>query len=263
MIFFKSRHYKDNIDQPTAACVCQADYSTPHKRWIPIRNESAVNEDLMEIKNDTWFREIIPQYGSASADYSDERFKTGQNEYIFMYAHDNNACSCASNNKDIPFESTEYEIYLKNQTIESNLQRSGGPCWKDNMKDFECYYYTREYDNFDLWIENVAQDSCLECYSVGSNLWPLTEEDLIEILSRSEGDNEDCTPRQGYHKSKKSEIYRCEDGDGVTGVMSFTEASGYTDYECGYTIPTYAPFRAPDARETMEKRWPIFLVSFF
>ena len=266
MIFLKSRHYKDNIDQPTATCICQADYSTPHKRWKPISNHGAIDKDLVDVEDDTWFREIVPQYGSAGAtfDYSDERFKTGQNEYIFMYAHNDNACSCASNNKDYAFGTAEYERFFKNKTLEWHLGNHGTfGCWNDNMEDFECYYYTRDFDNFDLWIENVAEDSCIECYGVGSDLYPTPKKELLNTLTRSDGGYEDCTPKQGYHKSRKNEIYRCEEGDGVTGVKSFTEASGWTDFECGYTIPTYAAFRAPDPRETMEKRRTILLVSFF
>ena len=266
MIFLKSRHYKDNIDQPTATCICQAEYSTPSKRWEVIHNEKEIDEDLIEVNSDIWYRPIVPQYGSAgeSFDYSDERFKTGQNEYIFNYAHSNNVCSCASSYKDFTFGTAEYEMFFKNKSLEYTIGNYGSfGCWKDNMEDFECYYYTRDFDNFDLWIESAKKDGCVQCYGVGSNLWPLPEHELINTLTRFEGDNDYCTPKHGYHKSRKNEIYRCEEGNGATGVIAFTEANGNTDYECGYTIPTYAAFRAPDAREIMEKRRPILLVSLF
>ena len=70
------------------------------------------------------------------------------------------------------------------------------------------------------------------------------------------GDNEDCTPKQGYHKSKRNEIYRCEEGDHLNGINAFTEANGETDYECGfyeYTNPNNLYF----------DNYPIILVSFF
>ena len=50
---------------------------------------------------------------------------------------------------------------------------------------------------------------------------------------------EDCEPRTGYHRSRKNEIYRCETESELNGVLAFTEASGDTDYSCGF----YEAFR--------------------
>ena len=124
------------------------------------------------------------------------------------------------------------------------------------MQDFECYYYLRANDNFDVSIENVAKDGCSYCYGVGQELWPLSEDQLIDTLTRSMGDSEDCTPKQGYHKSIQNEIYRCEEGDHSNGIMAFTEANGQTDYQCGlYYSPNYI--------EVVGDNDPIILVSFF
>ena len=125
------------------------------------------------------------------------------------------------------------------------------------MEDLECYYYSRQYDPFDLSIENVAKDGCTECYGIGQELWPLSKDQLIDTLTRSMGDNEDCTPKQGYHKSKQNEIYRCEEGDHLNGIIAFTEANGETDYECGLDLlptPHYMDNKLGH---------PVILVCFF
>ena len=108
-----------------------------------------------------------------------------------------------------------------------------GHC-QNNTKDLERYYNSRRNDYFDLSIENAARNGCTVCYGVGKHLWPLAENELLKTLTRSDSDEEDCEPKPGYHKSKLFEIYRCEEGDDVTGVMAYTEANGETDYKCGY-----------------------------
>ena len=45
---------------------------------------------------------------------------------------------------------------------------------------------------------------------------------------------EDCEPKTGYHRSLKNEIFRCETGSESNGVLAYTEASGDTDYSCGF-----------------------------
>ena len=45
---------------------------------------------------------------------------------------------------------------------------------------------------------------------------------------------EDCEPKTGYHRSLRNEIFRCETGSESNGVLAYTEASGDTDYSCGF-----------------------------
>ena len=107
----------------------------------------------------------------------------------------------------------------------------------DNMDDEEkalCEFKLSEFDFYDLSIENVAKDGCTVCYGVGPELWPLSKNQLKDTLTRSMGNNEDCTPKQGYHKSRRNEIYRCEEGDHLNGIIAYTEANGVTGYECGF-----------------------------
>ena len=218
-----------------------------------LENEIEIDEGV-EIKNDQWFRQLIPRYldSYSNFDYSVAWFMNG-NKYrggrVFDFAN-NYACSCATGYIDSKFDTPDFK---RNMTIQNNLQGRSGPC-TDEMRDFECYFHLRQYDNFDLSIENVAKDGCTHCYGIGQELWPLTEDQLINTLTRSMGDNEDCTPKQGYHKSKKNEIYRCEEGDHLNGIIAFTEANGETDYECGF-----------DLFEPVHNRFdiPIILVSFF
>ena len=149
-------------------------------------------------------------------------------------------------------------------TKQNNLQSWSGPC-TDEMQDFECYYFLRQLDALDLSIENFAKDGCTACYGIGQDLWPLTEDELIDTLTRSMGDNEDCTPKQGYHKSnKRNEIYRCEEGDNLNGIIAFTEAKVETDYECGFYL--YADsngYRYINPDITTFVNTPIILVSVF
>ena len=231
--FKRSRHYIDNIDQPTAACLCKSEYRTPRKWWSYINSDIEVDKDMVEVKNDQWFRELMPEYVElANLDYSADWF-TKQNKYtggsVFYFAN-SEACSCAQGLIDSTIETSEFK---RNMTVQQNLHGWSGPC-SDKMEDFECYYHLRQYDNFDLSIENVAKDACTECYGIGPDLWPLSENQLIDTLTRSIGDNEDCTPKKGYHRSKRNEIYRCQEADHSNGIMAFTEANGQTDYECGF-----------------------------
>ena len=223
-----------------------------------LENEIEIDEDLVDIKNDSWFRELMPRYDYYNSgpyvDYSNEWFLNG-NKYrggvVFDVAN-NNACSCAIGYIDSTIDTAEFK---RNLTIQNNLRGWFDPC-TDEMQDFECYYYLRANDNFDLSIENVAKDGCSYCYGVGQELWPLSEDQLIDTLTRSMGDSEDCTPKQGYHKSIQNEIYRCEEGDHSNGIMAFTEANGQTDYQCGlYYSPNYI--------EVVGDNDPIILVSFF
>ena len=220
-----------------------------------LENEIAIDEDVVEIKNDTWFRELVPKYTQLiNFDYSAEWFLNGSKYAggaVFAFA-DYNACSCAIDYIDSTIDTADFK---RNLTIEYNLRGWFEPC-SDKMEDFECYYHLRQNDLFDLSIENVAKDGCTRCYGFGEELWPLSEDQLIDTLTRSMGNNEDCTPKQGYHKSKRNEIYRCEEGDHLNGINAFTEANGETDYECGfyeYTNPNNLYF----------DNYPIILVSFF
>ena len=189
-----------------------------------LENEIEIDEDV-EIKNDQWFRELMPRYESyRNFDYSAAWFLNGSKNggrTVFDFANNNN-CSCATDITDSKFDTPDFK---RNLTIQNNLLGRSGPC--PEMRDFECYFLLREYDGFDLSIENVAKDGCTTCYGIGHELWPLTEDQLINTLTRSMGDNEDCTPKQRYHKSnKRNEIYRCEEGDNLNGIIAFTGANG-------------------------------------
>ena len=132
---------------------------------------------------------------------------------------------------------TKTENFKIKRKLEFNLTGQSWPC-TDDMDEIECYYKLREYDTVDLVIENVAKDGCIVCYGVGSNLWPIPKDQLMSTLTRSEGDKlihyDDCSPKTGYHKSYRNEIYRCEGGDDKVGVMAYTEANGYYRYKCGF-----------------------------
>ena len=194
---------------------------------------------MVEVVDDLWFREQMPVYlaGIKIRDfsYTDERF-TKNDSYmssnmnnVFSYAH-NEPCSCASGYIDSIIETPEFKRNLTyNRDLRDILKL--GPC-TDAMEDYECYFEMRKWDDFDLLIENVSKDGCIKCYSFGPNLWPSSENQLIDMLTRSMGDNEDCSPKQGYHKSTYNEVYRCETAD-INGVLAFTEADGGTDYVCG------------------------------
>ena len=219
-----------------------------------LENAIEIDEDVVEIKNETWFRSLIPRYDYLNVPYLVEWFLNG-NKYtggaVFHFAN-NNDCSCANYYIDSTIETPEFK---RNLTIQNNLQGWSGPCTEE-MEDFECYYNLRANDNFDLSIENAEKDGCTTCYGIGHELWPLTEDQLIDTLTRSMGDNEDCTPKQGYYKSKQNEIYRCEEGDHLNGIIAFTEANGETDYECGMDLLTP---RHIDSHLC----YPIILVCFF
>ena len=220
-----------------------------------LENEIEIDEDV-EIKNDQWFRQLMPRYlGYTKVDYTEAWFLNGdkyRGGSVFDFAN-NHACSCAYGYTDSKFDTHDFK---RNMTMQNILQGQSSPC-TDEMRDFECYFRLRQYDAFDLSVENVAKDGCTTCYGIGHDLWRLTEDELINTLTRSMGDNEDCTPKQGYHKSKKNEIYRCEEGDHLNGIIAFTEANGETDYECGFDL--WEPW-------FIHGRWfdnPIILVSFF
>ena len=183
--------------------------------------------------------------------YNDDVFLEQQRSHYpeaFNHAH-NEVCKCALGFIDSEFETAEFK---KNFTIEEKLNDNN--LCADNVNDFECYYKIREFDAFDLTIENVAKDGCTVCYGVGPNLWPLTENQLINTLTRSIGDVEDCTPKQGYHKSRVGEIFRCERGDYLTGVIAFTDAN----WSIGGSFPC-GIFGGGDAFNQMEPS-AIFLV---
>ena len=55
----------------------------------------------------------------------------------------------------------------------------------------------------------------------------------MNLLTRSQGSDEDCEPIEGYFKSKRDEIYRCESGNDENGVMAFTEATYDNEFDCG------------------------------
>ena len=228
-----------------------------------LKNEIEIDEGV-EIKNDQWFRQLMPRYlGYTKVDYTEAWFLNGdkyRGGSVFDFAN-NHACSCAYGYTDSKFDTHDFK---RNMTMQNILQGQSSPC-TDEMRDFECYFRLRQYDAFDLSVENVAKDGCTACYGIGQDLWPLTEDELIDTLTRSMGDNEDCTPKQGYHKSnKRNEIYRCEEGDNLNGIIAFTEANGETDYECGFYL--YADSNGhryinPDI--TTFVNTPIILVSVF
>ena len=150
-------------------------------------------------------------------------------------------------------------------------QSDNWPC-NDEMEQSECYYKLRRYDTFDLSIENVAKDSCIVCYGVGPDLWPIHQAQLMKRLTRSDGDKlihyEDCSPKTGYHKSRYNEVYRCEGGNDEVGVMAFTKASGDSYYDCGFQhfdweyYDQHWQLNAADLLHNRNK-FPIFTVSVF
>ena len=251
----KSRHFLDNVNQPTAACVCQSEYSTPQKYWHFIRSKDEVDKNMVEVVDDLWFRDQMPEYVGVNFgdfSYTDERFTRNDSflhggriwDHAFSFAH-NEPCSCAFDYIDSTIETPEFK---RNLTYNNDLRDSSkyGPC-TDAMEDYECYFEMRKWDDFDLLIENVSKDGCIKCYSIGPNLWPNSENQLIDMLTRSMGDKEDCSPKQGYHKSTYNEVYRCETAD-INGVLAFTEADGGTDYVCGFPGTWYpASFDSPYA----------------
>ena len=201
---------------------------------MQIRNEDKIDGDLVEVENGH-FKQLIPWYEHAWYDHYNRYDNDYYNydEAIFDYAH-NETCSCATGFIDSTIETQDFQIKNK---LELNLTGQSWPC-NDDMEESECYYKLREYDNFDMYIENVAKDGCVYCYGVGPDLWPIQQNQLMKRLTRSDGDKlihyEDCSPKSGYHKSRGGEIYRCEGGDDKVGVMAFTEANGDTYFECGY-----------------------------
>ena len=50
--FLKSRHFLDNVDQPTPTCVCQADYGTAQKYWnfLNFESEGEIDQTLVEVR---------------------------------------------------------------------------------------------------------------------------------------------------------------------------------------------------------------------
>ena len=228
---------------------------------MQIQNENVIDEGLVEVKNHH-FKQLIPWY-SHEWHYYDHYYdvKNGFYEYgetIFDYAH-NNKCSCATGWVDSTIGSQDFKMKL---TIESSLTDQSGLC-NDDMEDAECYYQIRQHDPFDLSIENVAKDACVVCYGVGPQLWPIPEDQLMNAITRSEGDKlihyDDCSPKSGYHKSRRNEVYRCEGGDDEVGVMAFTESNGNTDYDCGFDGSWITAFNIVQNH----KNWyPVFSVSF-
>ena len=211
--------------------------------------------------NNQWFQNLVPQYsdlGHLSLNYADMPNWWLESD-VFDYAHDE-PCSCAAEYIDSKIETPQFKV---NMTMSKRLRGHYGPCTDEldefQMTDTECYYYLRKYDAFDLSIENNAKDGCTECYAVGPNLWPLTEDQLIDTLTRSQGDNKDCIPKQGFHKSHWNEIYRCEEAESLNGIMAFTEANGDTDYECGL----YQHFYLYDVIGNGYNMYPVLMVSFY
>ena len=216
----------------------------------------------MEVKNGH-FKGLIPWYDTPHDRWYPEYYGYPEyNEEIFDYAH-NKTCSCSRGWTDSTIETQDFQIKRK---IELNLTDQSWP-WinglgcNDEMEESECYFYLRQYDAFDLSIENVAKDGCIVCYGVGPDLWPIHQDQLMKRLTRSDGDKlihyEDCSPKSGYHKSRLNEVYRCEGGDDKVGVMAFTEANGGTDYECGY----HDWFNAEYVIHDYYSKYPIFSVS--
>lgn len=194
--------------------------------------------ELMKGDDYHWYRETTPKYKSIhhavwpAFNYSDPEFTDGSNFHanVFNHAH-NEACSCSNDFIDTIIATSEFKI---NQTLEAQLQGHSEPC-SEKMQNFECHFFMQYHDRLDLSIENLAGDRCIECYGVGHDLWPLPKDQLITTLTRSEGYNEDCSPKQGYHKSARGEIYRCETGDDISGVIAFSEAKWENWFDtCGF-----------------------------
>ena len=180
-----------------------------------------------EIKNNIMVRDLKPWYSEISRrfDYAD------QNKYVFDYAN-NEPCGCSTSRNDSIFVDPDFKSII---SIETNITgKSRFDHCNENMEDFECYYQTHRYDPLDLSIQNSAQNGCMTCYSIGPNLWPVSKDNLLNLLIESEENKEDCTPKKGYHKSHRKEIFRCKPGSDLNGVISFTEAGGDTDYQCGF-----------------------------
>ena len=243
--FLKSRHFLDNLDQPTATCLCQPLYSSAKKSWHYLNYESAdeidknLADSMVETVNNQWFRELASDYWRITMQDNQRNYSEMPDWWldreVFNHANDE-PCSCAFDYIDSRFEDP---VFKMNLTMTQILRGRPSYC-TDKMTDIECYYYLRRSDSFDLSIESYAKDGCIPCYSIGPNLWPLSEDKLIKTLTRSRGDMNlpaymsYCTPKQGYHKSRQFEIYRCQQAEGVAGIMAFTEANGDTDYECGF-----------------------------
>ena len=228
----KSRNFLDNIDQPTPTCVCQAEYKTAEKPWYTLKAKDNIDRNLVETMDDLRFRALVPRYRPLSPkwNYTDISSAWGLVQQVFYYANDE-PCSCASDYVDSKFADTHFKM---NFTMEANLMDFFFHRCDEKMTDTECNYHQRDHDKFDLSIENHQKDGCTVCYGIGPNLWLISEDKLIQTLTRSQGGDEDCKPKKGFHKSSRNEIYRCEQAEGLTGVIAFTEANGDTDYECGY-----------------------------
>ena len=244
------------MDQPTAACVCQDNYKTPAKYWTKIRNTDAIDQNLVVIKDGIIFEGLYPLYMDINHEYFDYEEANKYNKAyhrspIFDYANDE-VCSCATGKIDSVYGESDFRT---KQMIETNL--TGYDICTQNIEDYECDYFMRQNDIFDLFIENKAQDGCTLCYGVGKNLWPLTKDQLIDTLT-NQGD---CIPKQGYHKSQKGEIYRCEAGNDKKGVMAFTEADGQTDYQCGLGTYSTAEYLMNNYDHYYDIS-PIIMVSF-
>ena len=244
----KSRNYRDNLDKPTAACYCQDEFTQTRRFWEKIYLKENIDEDyvknldedLVEVRNGYWKR-LIPFYETLHQnlhyyDYHGYEFHPEYDFEIFNYAY-NDTCGCANGLIDSTIGTHDFQIKSKIEiNLGPHLHTHDLPC--DDVNELDCYYKTRQYEPFDLAIENVAKDRCILCYGVGPNLWPIQRDQLMERLTRSNGDKlihyEDCSPKSGYHKSRNNEVYRCEGGDDKVGVMAFTEANGDTDFNCGF-----------------------------
>ena len=240
-IFF-SRNYLDNLDQPTAACVCQSKYKTPKIEWKLIQDEGPFNESsITELENGKPFKELFPWYTEIQSTYS--TLNSWKHDWDIFYFANNESCSCSNGRIDSSHATADFKMKYKN-----HLNLVGWPAhfWDDpyqsyyispctdEMKDVECLFSMREHDVLDLFIENDAKDTCIQCYGVGPDLWPISKAELFQRLTRTENDIEDCKPKLGYHKSHNGEIYRCEAGNDLNGIISFTEADGSSDYNCGF-----------------------------
>ena len=208
---------------------------------------------MIEIENDRRFREFYPRYEYSHAYSSDDYYN--DETHIFNAAN-NEPCSCASERIDSVYKTADFKMMFM---IDDANFIEWYHC-TDKMEDFECYYHMRQDDVFDLFIETVTKDGCTKCYGVGPDLWPISDDQLLKRLTRAESDIEDCTPRPGYHKSHKGEIYRCEAGHDSKGIIAFTEADGTFDYYCGFEDWSRSD-KVLDGYDHHNNFYPIYMVT--
>ena len=202
-------------------------------KWLSLDDDSEFHKNLEEVttvKDDNIFQSPLLMTDHYHYNYDHRNY----DRFKFRYANDK-GCTCDYSYNDSLVEVTD-EYKNKKNIIENEKLCS------TEMDDEECYYMLRKSDRFDIAIENAARDGCTDCYSVDKDLWLLTKDKLMERIKP----NTDCEPIDGYHRSRRNEIYRCESDSTSNGVQAFTEANGST-FTCGihrdYRPETWGWFR--------------------